>query len=193
MITKNGRKTRSREHLTQDEVQKLLAAVKKDEGSRNTDRDYCLLLLMARHGLRVSEACRLKLTDVDLERRTIYVQRLKKGKPTVHPIYNGELKALQDWLKIRKTVVSPFDHLFLSEQRKPLSRITIWLLLQKYSIAAGLANLNIHPHMLRHACGYDLANRGNDTRLIQGFLGHQNIQHTVRYTELAPNRFDNLY
>jgi type 1 fimbriae regulatory protein FimB len=193
MITKNRRKERSREHLTQDEVHKLLAAVKKDSSSRNTERDYCLLLLMARHGLRVSEACRLKLTDIDLERRTIYVHRLKKGKPTVHPIYNGELKALQEWLEVRKTIVSPFDHLFLSEQRKPLSRITVWLLMQKYGVAAELAMLNIHPHMLRHACGYDLANRGNDTRLIQGFLGHQNIQHTVRYTELAPNRFDKLY
>src|SRR5271166_1906002 len=100
MITQNGRKTRSREHLTQDEVQKLLAAVKKDASSRNTERDYCLLLLMVRHGLRVSEACWLKLSDINMERRTIYVQRLKKGKPTVHPIYNGELKALQDWLKI---------------------------------------------------------------------------------------------
>ena len=94
---------------------------------------------------------------------------------------------------MRKGIVSEYDNLFLSEQRTPLNRATIWLMMQKYGKAAGLDNLAIHPHMLRHACGYDLANRGNDTRLIQGFLGHQNIQHTVRYTELAPNRFDNLY
>jgi type 1 fimbriae regulatory protein FimB len=68
-----------------------------------------------------------------------------------------------------------------------MNRTTVWLMLQKYGKAAGFDALAIHPHMLRHACGYDLANRGNDTRLIQGFLGHQNIQHTVRYTELAPN------
>ena len=168
---------RSREHLTQEEVQKLLTAVKKEGVSRNAERDHCLLFLMARHGLRVSEACRLKLSDIDLERRTIYIHRLKKGKPSVHPIYNGgELKSLSGWLRIRKTIVSPHDNLFLSEQRTPISRITVWLLMQKYGRAAGLDSLAIHPHMLRHACGYDLANRGNDTRLIQAYLGHQNIQ-----------------
>jgi site-specific recombinase XerD len=85
------------------------------------------------------------------------------------------------------------DVLFLSERRRLLSRGTVWALMQKYAKAAGLAELAVHPHMLRHACGYDLANRGADTRLIQGYLGHRNIQHTVRYTELAPNRLKNLF
>jgi site-specific recombinase XerD len=188
------KRERTREHLTQEEVQKLLVATKKEGLSRNPQRDHCLLFLMVRHGLRVSEACQLKLSDIDLERKTIYIHRLKKGKPAVHPIYNGgELKSLYEWLKIRNQIVSEYDNLFLSEQCTPLNRSTVWLMLQKYGKAAGLDNLAIHPHMLRHACGYDLANRGNDTRLIQGFLGHQNIQHTVRYTELAPNRFDKLY
>ncbi|MBV8967566.1 MAG: tyrosine-type recombinase/integrase [Verrucomicrobia bacterium] len=194
MPVKNARKERSREHLTKDEVDKLLAAAKRGDLSRNPERDHCLLFLMVRHGLRVSEAAKLKLSDVDLETRTIYIKRLKRGKPAVHPIYNaGEMKALQEWLKIRKTIVSDYDNLFLSEQRKPINRATVWMLVDKYGRAAGLGNLNLHPHMLRHACGFDLANRGNDTRLIQGYLGHQNIQHTVRYTELAPNRFANLY
>jgi type 1 fimbriae regulatory protein FimB len=189
-----ARRERSREFLTQDEVNKLLAASKDTTLSRNPQRDHCLLFLMVRHGLRVSEACQFKLSDLDLERRTIYVHRLKKGKPAVHPIYNGgELKSLHEWLKIRKTIDSPHDNLFLSERRTPLNRATVWLMMQKYAKAAGLDNLAVHPHMLRHACGYDLANRGNDTRLIQGFLGHQNIQHTCKYTELAPNRFDKLY
>jgi type 1 fimbriae regulatory protein FimB len=192
--TLRTRRERRREYLTQDEVNKLLAASKDATLSRNPQRDHCLLFLMVRHGLRVSEACQLKLSDLDLERRSIYVHRLKKGKPAVHPIYNGgELKSLHDWLKIRKTIVSTHDNLFLSEQRTPLNRATVWLMMQKYAKAAGLSDLAVHPHMLRHSCGFDLANRGNDTRLIQGFLGHQNIQHTVRYTELAPNRFDKLY
>ena len=179
--TLRARRERRREYLTQDEVNKLLAASKDATLSRNPQRDHCLLFLMVRHGLRVSEACQLKLSDIDLEHRTIYVHRLKKGKPAVHPIYNGgELKSLHDWLKIRKTIVSPHDNLFLSEQRTPLNRATVWLMMQKYAKAAGLDNLAIHPHMLRHSCGFDLANRGNDTRLIQGYLGHQNIQHTVK-------------
>jgi site-specific recombinase XerD len=191
---KNRRKDRSREHLSPDEVQKLLAASKKKGLSRNPERDHCLLFLMVRHGLRVSEACQLKLSDVDLQQKTIYISRLKHGKPAVHPIYNGgELKSLHEWLKIRHTIESEHDNLFLSERRTPLSRATVWLLVQKYAQAAELHALAVHPHMLRHACGYDLANRGADTRLIQEYLGHQNIQHTVRYTELAPNRFAKLY
>jgi site-specific recombinase XerD len=191
---KNTRKDRGREYLSPDEVQKLLAASKKKELSRNPERDHCLLFLMVRHGLRVSEACQLKVSDVDLLQKTIYIRRLKQGKSTVHPIYNGgELKSLHEWMKIRATIESGCDNLFLSERRRPLSRVTVWLLIQKYARAAGLDALKLHPHMLRHACGYDLANRGADTRLIQDYLGHRNIQHTVRYTQLAPNRFANLY
>jgi type 1 fimbriae regulatory protein FimB len=85
------------------------------------------------------------------------------------------------------------DTLFVSERRRPLSRATVWLLVQKYAQAAGLDALSIHPHMLRHACGYNLANRGADTRLIQDYLGHRSIQSTVRYTALASNRFANLF
>ena len=90
-------------------------------------------------------------------------------------------------------ILSEYDNVFLSERRTPLSRATVWALIQKYGQAAGLDALKVHPHMLRHACGYDLANRGADTRLIQDYLGHQNIQHTVRYTQLAPNRFAHLF
>jgi len=189
-----SRHERSREFLNPDEVTKLLAASRQQDLTRNPQRDYCLLFLMVRHGLRVSEACRLKLSDVDLVAKTIHVARLKHGKPAVHPIYNGgELKSLNDWLKIRHTITSEYDNVFLSERRTPLSRATVWALIQKYAQAAGLDALKVHPHMLRHACGYDLANRGADTRLIQDYLGHQNIQHTVRYTQLAPNRFAHLF
>jgi type 1 fimbriae regulatory protein FimB len=189
-----SRHERSREFLNPDEVTKLLAASRQQDLTRNPQRDYCLLFLMVRHGLRVSEACRLKLSDVDLVAKTIHVARLKHGKPAVHPIYNGgELKSLNDWLKIRHTITSEYDNVFLSERRTPLSRATVWALIQKYAQAAGLDALKVHPHMLRHACGYDLANRGADTRLIQDYLGHQNIQHTVRYTQLAPTRFAHLF
>jgi site-specific recombinase XerD len=77
--------------------------------------------------------------------------------------------------------------------RSPLSRSVVCKMVNTFAEDAGLSELNVHPHMLRHACGYDLANRGADTRLIQDYLGHQNIQHTVRYTELSPTRFANLY
>jgi type 1 fimbriae regulatory protein FimB len=200
MITNiRPRKDRSREHLTPEEVVKLLTASKDKSLSRTPERDYCLLLLMVRHGLRVSEACGLKLSDVDLQGKVMHVKRLKQGKSTTHPLYNGEVKAIQNWMVKRQEMsldaltLGAGDTLFISERRTPLSRSMVWVLIDRYATAAGLACLNIHPHMLRHACGYDLANRGADTRLIQGFLGHQNIQHTVKYTELDPKRFASLY
>jgi type 1 fimbriae regulatory protein FimB len=193
MIT-NPRKPRTREHLTPDEVDKLLVASKQKGLSRNPERDYALLFLMVRHGLRVSEARNLKMSDVNLAQKTIFIRRLKNGKSTTQPIYNGgEFKALQQWLMLRATIDSEYNNVFLSEQRTPLSRTAIWTLVQKYGQAAGLGHLNIHPHSLRHACGYALANRGADTRLIQDFMGHVNIQHTVKYTELSPHRFNNLF
>lgn len=190
----NPRKDRNREHLTPDEVDKLLAASKQKGLSRNPERDHALLFVMVRHGLRVSEARNLKMSDVNLAQKTIFIRRLKNGKSTTHPIYNGgEFKALQQWLMLRATIESECDNVFVSEQRTPISRTAIWTLVQKYAQAAGLGALNVHPHSLRHSTGFDLANRGADTRLIQAFLGHQNIQHTVKYTELAPQRFANLY
>jgi type 1 fimbriae regulatory protein FimB len=194
-----SRHPRSREHLTQEEIRKLLAASRDKKLSRNPERDYCLLLLMVRHGLRVSEACKLKLSDVQIQDKTLNVKRLKNGTPATHPLYNEEIKAIKDWMAVRQEMsmdsltLGAGDTLFISERRTPLSRGTVWVLIQKYAKVAGLEGLNIHPHMLRHACGYDLANRGGDTRLIQGFLGHRNIQHTVKYTELDPRRYASLY
>ena len=190
---------RTREHLTSEEVSKLLAASKDKSLSRNPERDYCLPLLMVRHGLRVSEACSLKLSDVDMQGKVMHVKRLKNGKSTTHPLYNGEVKAIKDWMAKRQAMsldaltLGAGNTLFISERRTPLSRSNVCKMVNTYAEAAGLSELAIHPHMLRHSCGYDLANRGVDTRCIQGYLGHQNIQHTVRYTELSPTRFANLY
>ena len=137
---------------------------------------------------------KLKLSDVHLAEKNLYVNRLKKGISTTHPLYNGEVKAIKDWLaKRQEMTLDPSGTLFISEQCRPLSRSMVHRLVQRYARAAGLADLNVHPHMLRHACGYDLANRGIDTRGIQGYLGHSNIQHTVRYTALSPHRFANYY
>jgi type 1 fimbriae regulatory protein FimB len=187
------RRERSREYLAPDEVQKLLDASRREDLSRNPERDYCLLLLMFRHGLRVSEACRLKVTDINLKEKFIHIQRLKNGNATTQPMHNGELGTVNTWLKARTKMQPHSNFLFISERRQPLSRFTVCALVKKYAEAAGLAELAVHPHMMRHACGYSLANRGADTRLIQDYLGHKNISHTVRYTKLAPGRFNGLF
>jgi type 1 fimbriae regulatory protein FimB len=177
-----------RKHLTEREVERLIAAAK---GGRNEARDRCLLLLMFRHGLRVSEACGLKLNQVDTDSRVLHVRRLKGGLSTTHPLRAGELRAIAAWLKERAAMGPGGNAFFVSERREPLHRSTVNLLLAKYSAAAGLP-LRAHPHMLRHACGFALADQGADTRLIQDYLGHRNIQHTVRYTAANPARFGRL-
>ena len=179
-----------RKHLVVSaEMDKLLAAT---QGTRHAARDRCLLLLMFRHGLRVSEACGLKLSQVDIESRLLHVARLKQGLSTTHPLRLDEIKAIKAWLKARETMDSATDAVFISQQRGPLSRKTVWLAIRHYGERAGLS-LPAHPHMLRHACGYALADQGADTRLIQDYLGHRNIQHTVRYTATNPARFERLW
>ena len=178
-----------RKHLVSAEVDKLIAASK---GSRNEARDRCLLLLMFRHGLRVSEACGLRLSQVDVESRVLHVARLKKGLPTTHPLRMDEIRAIKGWLTERVKMKPATDAFFVSERRTPLSRKTAWLAIRSYGEKAKLS-IAAHPHMLRHACGFALADQGADTRLIQDYLGHRNIQHTVIYTATNPARFEKLW
>lgn len=178
-----------RKHLTRGEVEKLLAAT---TGARHEARDRCLILLMFRHGLRVSEAVGLKLSDVDMEGRSLHVKRLKRGLSTTHPLRGDELRVLKAWLAERQRMKPEGKTLFISERRQPLSRKTAWALIRNCGEAAGL-EIVAHPHMLRHACGFALADQGADTRLIQDYLGHRNIQHTVQYTATNPARFERLW
>jgi type 1 fimbriae regulatory protein FimB len=183
---------RKREYLTQEEIDKLLAAAKT--ASRNPERDHCLLLLMFRHGLRVSEACSLRLSDIDLENKVFHVRRLKGCDHGVHDFYNGERAAIRDWLLVRQQMAPPaeVEELFISERRKRLSRITVFHLVRTLAAAAGLKHLDCHPHMLRHSCGFVLIQKA-DVRVVQDYLGHRSISSTVRYTKLNRNRFAKLF
>ena len=184
---------RQREYLTPDEVSKLLDAVKIV--SRNKIRDHCLLLLMYRHGLRVSELCQLKLSDVNLELGELYVNRLKGSDAGPHPLFNGESAAIRSWFKERQALGCPesVHTLFISERRQPMCRFTINKLIDKVADAAGLATLDVHPHTMRHSCGYSLVNKGTDIRVIQSYLGHRSISSTVRYTKLNHKQFAKLF
>jgi type 1 fimbriae regulatory protein FimB len=178
-----------RKHLTQLEVEKLIEATK---GSRHEARDRCLLFMIFRHGLRVSEACALRLDQVDTESRVLHVVRLKRGLSTTHPLRGDEMRPIKAWLTERARTKTTDKAFFLSQHLKPLNRRTVWLAIRKYGEIAELP-LPAHPHMLRHACGYALADQGADTRLIQDYLGHRNIQHAVRYTAANPARFEKLW
>ena len=178
-----------RKHLVSAEVENLLAAT---TGSRNEARDRCLLLLMFRHGLRVSEACGLVLSQVDTESLVLHVKRLKEGLSTTHLLRGGELKAIKAWLATRAKIEPDTDAFFISERRGPLSCKTAWLMIREYGRRAGLP-VEAKPHMLRHACGFALADQGADTRLIQDYLEHRHIQYTVMYTVTNPAMFERLW
>jgi type 1 fimbriae regulatory protein FimE len=177
--------TRSREYLTQSEIDKLLKAASK---GRHGQRDATLLMVMFHHGLRVSEAVCLRWDQVDLKTGLLAVNRSKGGLPSTHPIPGPELRALRqlqrDWPD------SPY--VFVSERGAPMTDSNVRKLVAKIGLDAKMP-FPVHPHMLRHACGYKLANDERDTRAIQHYLGHKNIRHTVRYTELAPDRFKGFF
>ena len=173
---------RTREHLTGGEVEKLIEAAR---GNRWAHRDATMILIAYRHGLRASELVDLRWDQVHFTSANLDVRRRKAGTPATHPLTGLELRALRR-LKREQEPSSPF--VFISERGAPFSGEGFARLLQRAGKAAGLT-IRVHPHMLRHACGYKLANDGQDTRALQAYLGHKNIQHTVRYTELSPSRF----
>jgi integrase len=177
---------RSREHLTEPEVERLIEAVK---GNRWGHRDATMVLVAFRHGLRASELVDLHWDQIDLERALMHVRRLKNGSPATHPLTGKELRALRR-LQREQELKSPF--VFTSERGTPFTKRGFQAMVERAGEAAGF-DMKIHPHMLRHACGFKLANDGVDTRTIQAYLGHKSIQHTVRYTELAPTRFKSLF
>jgi site-specific recombinase XerD len=177
---------RTREYLTESEVERLINAAK---GNRWGHRDATMVLVAYRHGLRASEVVDLYWDQVDLQMATLHVRRAKKGSPSAHPIIGDELRALRR-LKREQEPRSAF--VFTSERGAPFSPAGFARMIERAGAQAKLG-FKAHPHMLRHACGYALANKGHDTRALQAYLGHRNIQHTVRYTELTPTRFKDFW
>lgn len=147
-----------------------------------------MILLAFRHGLRPSEVCALQWQQFDLGQGTVHINRLKNGLSSVHPLEGTELRALRK-LK-REEPESRF--LFLSERGAPMSAEGFRKMVRRAGEAAKFP-LTVHPHMIRHACGYKLANDGKDTRAIQHYMGHRNIQNTVVYTQLSADRFQDFW
>lgn len=171
-----------REHLTESEAMSLVAAARAR--GRHGHRDGLMVLLAYRHGLRVSELISLRWEQFDLDAGTFHVRRAKGGKDSTHTLPADELRALK---RLKREAATDSRNLFITERGQPLSNPGFARMLNRAATSIELP-IKVHPHMLRHGCGYLLANRGEDTRAIQDYLGHRNIQHTVRYTELAPNR-----
>ena len=177
---------RTREYLTTAEIERLMAAARKS--SRYGHRDATMILIGYRHGLRASELCDLQWSQVELTTGRLHVRRAKNGSPSVHPMQGDEIRALRR-LQREQGLSS---HVFMSERDGPMTPKAFHALFGRIGSRAKM-QFPIHPHMLRHGCGYALANAGHDTRALQAWLGHRNIQHTVRYTELSPHRFKDFW
>jgi integrase len=177
---------RTREFLTAGEVELLMKAASRV--GRHLHRDKTLILIAYRHGLRVSELVSLQWNQIDLKAGQIHVVRMKGGIDSNHPLRGVEIRDLR---RLQREY-GPSPYVFISERNAPLTTSAVRKIVSRAGQEAGL-DFPVHPHMLRHGCGYKLANDGHDTRAIQHYLGHSNIQHTCRYTELAADRFNGFW
>ena len=187
-VRQPNRVSRTREHLTPDEVERRIIAARQ-AGGRLAERDALLVTIAYRHGLRASELIALRWDQVDLKGGLVHVARLKHGSASTHPLRGPELRALRSW-KRQQADAAPY--VFTSLRGGPITRRTVHYVVAEAAKAAGI-EFPVHPHMLRHGTGFYLANAGQDTRAIQLYLGHKNIAHTVRYTELAAGRFKDFW
>jgi type 1 fimbriae regulatory protein FimE len=184
-VTVRRPSSRPREYLTEREVEKLIDAASENRWGH---RDATAILIAYRHGLRSSELVTLRWDDFDLNAGKLHVRRSKDGQVGVHPVGGRELRALRRL----KRESSQGVYVFVSERLAPLSVAGYQRMVARAGEAAGFPFL-VHSHMLRHSCGYKLANDGQDTRAIQHYLGHKSINSTVRYTALAPDRFKGFW
>jgi type 1 fimbriae regulatory protein FimB/type 1 fimbriae regulatory protein FimE len=181
----SNRELRPREYLTPAEVETLISAARK---GRYGHRDATLILVAYRHGLRAVELCDLEWSQVEFDRAaTLHVRRAKNGKPAAHPIRGDELRALRELQRQTRG-----GYVFETERGTPFTTDAVNRLVKRIGERAAFP-FKVHVHMLRHACGYALANAGHDTRAIQDWLGHRAIQHTARYTELSQERFKDFW
>src|SRR2546430_3402176 len=174
---------RVREYLTEKEVDRLIEAAKRR--GRNGARDAAAILLAYRHGLRATELCRLRWSQIDLRNGRLHVNRAKGGIESVHPLHGPELRAL-------RPLQGSSPYVFTTEAGTPVTTAWFLRMVQRTGKAAGLL-FQVHPHMLRHSTGYKLANDGHDSRSLAHYLGHRNLQSTARYTALAPDRFKGFW
>jgi site-specific recombinase XerD len=181
------RRPRHREHLLLTEVEKLIESARKN---RYGHRDSTLILILFTHGLRIQEGLQAHWHQFDLDQGVFHVRRAKGGVSGDHRLRGVEIRALR---RLQRESLKAGDFVFVSERGGPMTTRAVQLMVDRVAKRAGLASLNAHPHTFRHSCGYYLAERGADLRLIQSYLGHKDIRHTVRYVQLSPRRFQGLW
>jgi integrase len=177
---------KSKNFVTVNELERLLKGAAK---TRHPVRNQAMILMMFWHGLRVTELCQLNDSDLDIDAGRLYVKRIKNSLSTTHPMRSEVLRTIKRYRKIRGESFRP---LFLTERGDQFTRSPINYILKRSAKLGGLG-FSVNPHMLRHGCGFALANMGHDTRLIQDYLGHKDIKNTVIYTRTTAKRFEKIW
>lgn len=182
-----NKESRTREYLLPHEVEQLIKAARS--AGRYGERDGALILIMFRHGLRVSEAINARWSSVDFKLGRLHITRLKRGLDEAsHPLRGEELRALR---ALRRSWPET-PYIFCSERGGPLKRSAVHKIVSRAGVEAQIG-WPVHAHCLRHATGYYLANKGIDTKAIADYLGHRSLAHTSRYCQLAASRFDEFF
>ncbi len=172
--------------LTQTELKGLL-----DKAKKHDLRDYAMILLAYRHGLRASEVCNTTIENIDLEAGNIRCERGKGSISNWQSLADDEVKTLRAWLRKRPKSDSPY--LFLSRKGTPVSRSQFFRLFKAIAQSIGLSDEKCHPHILKHSLGTHLANAGVAPQVIQQRLGHRNIQNTMVYLTISNGFVDRAF
>ena len=173
--------TGRRAYLTEGEVERLIRATR-------TTRDALMILMGYRHGLRVSELVGLQWRQLDLDTGHFRVRRAKHREDAIHPLGGREIRGLR---KIRRGQPVGFRFVFDNGRGEPMTRNGFYKLLARAGTAAGIPD--VHPHLLRHGCGFKLVNQGMDALSLAAYLGHHNVQNTARYAKMSATRFEGLW
>ena len=168
-----------RQALTQDELDRLFAALK---GNRHGHRDYMMALVTFLHGLRVSELIDLRWDDIDWRKGTIAIRRLKGSIDGTHYLERDEATGLK---RLQREQEPKRPHIFTSERGEAFTRFAI-----NKMIATAGQNAKItwpvHPHCLRHTTGTMQANGGMDAWRLSKLMGHASIANTTKYVRMSP-------
>ena len=181
-----SRKTSDMQFLTKGELKALLDRVKM-----KSPRDYAMVLLAYRHGMRASEICNITVHNLDLEAGNIRCQRGKGSISNWQQLSADEIKAVKTWLRKRPKVDT--DCLFVSNRGTPMSRCQFFRLFKDHAHAVGIPEEKQHPHVLKHSLGTHLANAGMPVQVIQARLGHRNIQNTMVYLQVSSGYVDKAF
>lgn len=179
-------------YVTPEEVQKLIRGAKK---TKHPLRNELIILMLYNHGLRETELCRTRKDQIKLEDRDFQVERIKNGKDTTHPLTSREIFLIGKYEKYKQgRRGASLPYFFVSSWGTQFTRDAIVKIVHACAVEGGITHKSITPHMLRHGCGYKMINIDDiNPRVVQDYLGHRNIENTVKYTELSGNRFKGIW